>query len=64
MAKRTYTITNEGALHAEYPNLFKHVPDHSRIRKALAAGFTLPGIEFIPTPLEEYINLTNDQRGE
>lgn len=46
MKQSDITITDEQALFSAHPHLFRHVPDKSRIRKALEAGFTLPGVTY------------------
>ena len=53
---KTYEITDPKALYEAAPHLFGYVPDHARIKAALKAGFNLPGLQLIPTPIEEAIN--------
>lgn len=55
MRVRPYLINDQKALQAAHPHLFKMVPDHTKIRKALSAGFSLPGVELTLTPQEESI---------
>lgn len=53
---KTYEITDPETLYKSAPHLFGYTPDHVRIKAALKAGYPLPGLRLIPTPIEEAIN--------
>lgn len=57
---KTYEITDPKLLFDTHPHLFQVVPDHSKIKKAHAAGFKLPGCELILTPIENKIKEMKD----
>lgn len=56
---KTYKIIDQKVLFDTYPNLFQVAPDHGKIKKALSAGFRLPGIELIHTLIETAIKESN-----
>lgn len=42
-----YEIEDPKALLFAHPHLFKQVPDHTKVRAAIKAGFELPGVKII-----------------